>query len=188
MFGPLEVVMKRLLLVDDEINLLHALKRLLNRTLAGKNVVVEIFDDPEAALQRAGQVQFDVVVSDYRMPAMDGVTFLRCFRGIQPDTLRLILSAATDFEALVTAVNEIGIYRYLSKPWSDDDFVVTIEAAFREYERHMEERLLAQGARRFGVDESAEALEAMRLEAEEPGITHVNWAPDGSVILGDSEV
>ncbi|MBS1142263.1 MAG: response regulator with CheY-like receiver, AAA-type ATPase, and DNA-binding domain [Proteobacteria bacterium] len=187
MFGPLEVVMKRLLLVDDEINLLHALKRLLNRSLQGKDVVVEIFDDPEAALQRAGQVPFDVVVSDYRMPTMDGVTFLRCFRGIQPDTPRLILSAATDFEALVTAVNEVGIYRYLSKPWSDEDFVATIEAACREYERHMEEHLLAEGARRSGVDASAEALEKLRIEAEEPGITHVNWAPDGSVILGDSQ-
>lgn len=187
MFGPLELVMKRLLLVDDEINLLHALKRLLNRALSGRELTVEIFDDPEAALQRASQVVFDVVVSDYRMPVMDGVTFLRCFRGMQPDTPRLILSAATDFEALVTAINEVGIYRYVSKPWNDEDFVATIEAACREYERHQAQRLLADGARLAAADESAEALEKLRLEVEEPGITHVNWAPDGSIIVDDDQ-
>lgn len=179
--------MKRLLLVDDEINLLHALKRLLNRSLAGKDYVVEVFDDPEAALQRAGEVAFDVVVSDFRMPLMDGVTFLRCFRGIQPDATRLLLSAATDFEALVTAVNEVGIYRYLAKPWSDEDFVATIEAACREHQRTMDERLLAEEARRSHVGESAEAMEKLRIEADEPGITHVNWTPDGSVRLDDTD-
>src|SRR5574343_4452 len=183
----LEEVMKRLLLVDDEINLLHALKRLLNRSLAGKDYTVEIFDDPEAALQRATQVNFDVVVSDFRMPMMDGVSFLRCFRGIQPEATRLLLSAATDFEALVTAVNEVGIYRYLAKPWSDEDFVATIEAACREHQRASDERLLAAEARRSHIDESAEALERMRIEAEEPGITHVNWAPDGSVRLNEAD-
>jgi len=179
--------MKRLLLVDDEINLLHALKRLLNRSLAGKDYTVEVYDDPEAALQRAGEVDFDVVVSDFRMPLMDGVTFLRCFRGIQPDATRLLLSAATDFEALVTAVNEVGIYRYLAKPWSDEDFVATIEAACREHQRAMDERLLAAEARRSRIGESAEAMEKLRIEADEPGITHVNWAPDGSVRLDDPE-
>lgn len=179
--------MKRVLLVDDEINLLQALKRLLNRTLAGKDYVVEVFTDPEAALQRASEVDFDVVVSDYRMPVMDGVNFLRCFRGIQPDATRLLLSAATDFQALVTAVNEVGIYRYLAKPWGDEDFVATIEAACREHQRLLEERLLAEGARRSHADELTEEIEKQRIESEEPGITHVNWAPDGSVIIDDPD-
>lgn len=178
--------MKRLLLVDDEINLLYALKRLLSRAWQGRDISIEIFDDPEAALQRASQVAFDVVVSDYRMPAMDGITFLRCFRGIQPDAARLILSAATDFDALVTAVNEVGIYRYVSKPWNDEDFVAAIEAAGREHQRALEVRLLAEEARRSNLDKSAEDLEKMRIEADEPGITHVNWAKDGSVLLNDS--
>ncbi len=177
--------MTRLLLVDDEISLLHALKRVLNRAFSGRGIVVETFDDPEAALRRADQVDFDVVVSDYRMPIMDGITFLRCFRGIQPDTTRLILSAATDFEALVTAVNEVGIFRYLAKPWSDEDFVATIEAACRHHERQVEERELVNGARRKLQEKSPEERERLRLEAEEPGITQVNWGADGSVLLDD---
>lgn len=179
--------MRRLLLVDDEINLLRALKRMLDRYFAGQGVVVEIFDDPEAALQRAGEVSFDVVVSDYRMPLMDGVTFLRCFSCIQPDTSRLILSAATDFNALVTAVNEIGIFRYIAKPWVDQDLVSAIEAAWRHRERLLEEQALTNEARHNRQEATPEELELLRIEAEEPGITHVNRAADGSVIIDDTD-
>lgn len=179
--------MRRLLLVDDETNLLRALKRMLDRHFAGKEIVVEIFDDPEAALQRAGEVSFDVVISDYRMPLMDGVTFLRCFSCIQPDATRLILSAATDFNALVTAINEIGIFRYVAKPWEDQDLVSTIEAAWRHRERLLEEQALSNEARRKRQEASPEELELMRIEAEEPGITHVNRTADGSVILDDTD-
>ncbi|WP_374276413.1 response regulator [Azonexus sp.] len=178
--------MKRLLLVDDEINLLNSLKRLLLRSFGSGEIAVEIFDDPELALQRASEVEFDVVVSDYRMPVMDGVSFLRCFRGIQPDATRLLLSAATDFDALVVAINEVGIFRYLPKPWIDEDFIATIKAACLARERHLEELRLADAARRGGIAGiSAEEAERRRLESEEPGITQVNWGPDGSVILDD---
>lgn len=178
--------MKRLLLVDDEINLLNSLKRLLLRSFGSGEVAVEVFADPELALQRAGEVEFDVVVSDYRMPGMDGISFLRCFRGIQPDATRLLLSAATDFDALVVAINEIGIFRYLAKPWGDEDFVATIRAACQARERHLEALRLADAARRGGIAEiSAEEAERRRLEREEPGITRVHWGRDGSVILDD---
>lgn len=175
--------MKRLLLVDDEINVLHALRRVLNHGFAGKGIIVETFDDPEAALLRAGEVDFDVVVSDFRMPTMNGVAFLRCFKGIQPEATRLILSAATDFDALVIAINEIGIFRYLPKPWVNDDLIATVEAAGRDHQRQMEERVLLDNAKRQLEGSSNEELERLRLEAEEPGITHVNWGADGSVIL-----
>ena len=62
-----------------------------------------------------------------------------------------------------------------------------IEAACREHQRATDERLLAEEARRSRIGESAEAMEKLRIEADEPGITHVNWAPDGSVRLDDSE-
>lgn len=178
--------MRRLLLVDDESGVLHALKRLLQRVLAADEAVVEIFTDPEAALQRACETEFDVVVSDYRMPSMDGVSFLRCFQGIQPDATRLLLSAATDFDALVTAINEIGLFRYLPKPWNDDDLVAVLRAAWLARDRRLEERRLAERERRNeALPGAAEEAERQRLEAEEPGITQVKWGPDGSVLLDD---
>lgn len=177
--------MRRLLLVDDEPNVLHALRRTLARAFAGRDLTVEIFDDPEAALQRAGEVDIDVVVSDFRMPVMDGVAFLRCFRGIRPNATRLLLSAATDFDSLVTAINEVGIFRYLPKPWSDTDFVDTIEAALREHERVLASHRLADEAARAESLSPAE-LARLRLEEESPLLAKVNWGEDGSVILDDS--
>lgn len=176
--------MRKLLLVDDETNVLHALRRTLTRAFAGRELSVESFDDPEAALQRAAETDFDVVVSDFRMPVMDGVTFLRCFRELQPDATRLLLSAATDFDALVTAINEVGIFRYLAKPWNDTDFVETIEAALREHARAVvAKELLEDAARAESLDESE--LARQRLAAESPELAKVNWGPDGSIIVDD---
>ena len=87
--------MKRLMLVDDEPNVLFALQRTLAMAFMkdGEGVAIEIFDNPLEALDRAAKQPFDVVVSDYRMPQMDGIAFLRHFRELQPDVPRLILSA-----------------------------------------------------------------------------------------------
>lgn len=178
--------MKKLLLVDDETNILQALRRTLTRAFQGEEVRLELFDDPHAALRRAAETAFDLVISDYRMPAMDGVAFLKAFRELQPDTLRLILSGTTDFDTLMTAVNEVEIHRYLVKPWADDELVATVRKAMAKRAQLQEERQLADEMRLQQGGISVEELELRRLEAEEPGITRVNWGPDGSVLLDEN--
>lgn len=176
--------MHRLLLVDDEANILQALRRVLVRAFRD-DMRIELFDDPRAALTRAAEISFDVVISDFRMPVMDGVTFLKALREIQPDSVRMILSATTDFDALVTAINEAEIHRYLIKPWVDDEVVATVRLALEKRAKLLEEHQLADESRmRKGMMTKAEA-ELRRLEAEEPGITKVKWGPDGSVLLDD---
>lgn len=176
--------MKRLLLVDDEANILQALRRILARAFRDE-VRIESFDDPRAALARAGETAFDVVISDFRMPVMDGVSFLKAFRAIQPDAVRVILSATTDFDSLVTAVNEAEIHRYLIKPWVDDEVVATVRGALEKHARAVEEHRLADESRLKRGAITEEEAELRRLEAEEPGITKVKWGPDGSVLLDD---
>lgn len=176
--------MKRLLLVDDEANILQALRRILTRALRDE-VRIESFDDPRAALTRAAETAFDVVISDFRMPVMDGVSFLKAFRQIQPDAVRVILSATTDFDSLVTAVNEAEIHRYLIKPWVDDEVVATVRGALEKHARAVEEHRLADESRLKRGAITEEEAELRRLEAEEPGITKVKWGPDGSVLLDD---
>src|SRR6185437_6898774 len=95
--------MRRFLLVDDEINALHALQRAIRQSGVEKELIVEVFTDPRAALERGKEVVFDVVISDFRMPEMSGVEFLRAYRAIQPDTVRMILSASTEFDAVMSA-------------------------------------------------------------------------------------
>jgi DNA-binding NtrC family response regulator len=176
--------MKRVLLVDDETNILQALRRILTRAFRDE-VLVESFVDPRAALTRAAEAAFDVVISDFRMPLLDGVSFLKAFREIQPDTVRMILSATTDFDALVTAVNEAEIHRYLIKPWADDEVVAAVRGALEKHALELEERRLADESRLKHGAITPEELEMRRLEEEEPGITRVKWGPDGSVLLDD---
>jgi len=174
----------RLLLVDDEPGVLAALERLLHRSLPGKPVV-ETFSSPRKALERAWESPFALVVSDYRMPEMDGLNFLKEFGDIQPHALRLMLSAITDFDVLVTAVNDVGLYRYLIKPWDDQEVVNTVQAALAEFQRRAEERRQLEASRLEIGALSPEEAERHRLEAEEPGITQVDWGPDGAIHLDD---
>ncbi|MGE5385422.1 MAG: response regulator [Betaproteobacteria bacterium] len=177
--------MQKLLLVDDEIHILNAIRRTLNQALRGRGIGIEIFDKPIEALARASETPFDLVVSDFRMPVMDGVSFLKKFRELQPDTPRIILSAAADFDALVAAVNEAEIFRYLVKPWSEDDLVATVTEALELHARTVRDKALVDNARLEQGEISAEERERARLEALEPGITKVKWGKDGSVLLDD---
>ncbi|MFN3984983.1 MAG: response regulator [Rhodocyclaceae bacterium] len=177
--------MTRVLLVDDEVNVLQALKRLLARGLPEGAARVEVASDPREALARAEYIRFDVVVSDYRMPSMDGVSFLKAMRALQPDGIRLILSASTDFDTIMTAVNEAEIHRYLTKPWSDEEVVTTVREAIERHASLMEDKLLADEKRVEAGHLDREELERRRLEAENPGITKAKWGPDGSLLIDD---
>jgi two-component system probable response regulator PhcQ len=175
--------MRRFLLLDDEINVLHALNRTLRLCLSGTKFQVEIFTDPEQALLRSTEVPFDVVVSDYRMHGMNGIEFLKMIKAIQPDAVRLMLSASTEFHTVFDAINDAEVFRYISKPWQKEELEVIFELTLARRDRNVAEHRLADGspAKDYGL--TAQELEARRLEAEEPGITKVKWGPDGSVHL-----
>jgi two-component system probable response regulator PhcQ len=117
--------MYRVLLVDDEPNILNALRRCLAaidvRQIGGESLLFETFTSPEAAIERGGEQDFDLVVSDYRMPSMSGVTFLSRLMEIQPATPRMIISGFADRSAIIAAVNEVHLTRFFEKPWNDDE-------------------------------------------------------------------
>jgi len=177
--------MRRVMLVDDEPHVLSALRRLLARSLPQQDVRVELYLDPLQALARTRHARFDVVVSDYRMPAMDGVKLLSRLREIQPDTVRIILSASTDFDAVQAAVNEADIFKYLVKPWTDEALLLALSEAFARHDHAAETHRLAQAHKQGQGKLSPEEAERQRLEALEPGITRVRWDTDGSVLLDD---
>lgn len=122
---------RTLLLLDDEENVLRSLVRLFRQDgyrLLTASSVSEAFD-----LLARNDVQ--VILSDQRMPDMSGTEFLSRVRDLYPDTVRLVLSGYTDLETITEAINQGAAYRFLTKPWSDNDLREHIRAAFRAAEQ-----------------------------------------------------
>lgn len=177
--------MNRLMLVDDEQNVLNALRRVFEHSEALEALEFECFSDPKAAMARLDEAPFDVVMSDYRMPHVDGVALLSHALAVQPDCVRLILSAQADMSALVRAINDAKIHRFLAKPWDEDILIETLLDAFAHHAVLAEEHRFADIQRKqFGLI-SDEEQARRELERESPGITHVKWGPDGEVLLDD---
>ncbi|MEP6679192.1 MAG: response regulator, partial [Betaproteobacteria bacterium] len=118
-----------------------------------------------------------------RMPEMDGAAFLTRVKEIRPDTARIILSACADLDGIARAINDAGIFRFVTKPWSDPELkgAIVDVLAFRGLQ--LENRRLANEVRRQRSTISRHELELERLERESPGITHVRWSEDGGVLL-----
>ncbi len=176
--------MKRVMIVDDEQGVLNALKR----SLRSEGWALMTFSSPEEALNVAASETIDLVISDYRMPQMDGVAFLKAFKAIQPDSFRIILSGQADMAAVLHAINEAEIYRFITKPWDDAELKMTIDKALNHREILLENRRLADLVRQQKVQLDYQKVELDRLETECPGITQVNWDSDGSIILSEADL
>ncbi|QPF75930.1 response regulator [Roseateles sp. DAIF2] len=177
----------RILLVDDEPHILSALQRSLRLGLRELDLHWELepHADPRAALARAGDCAFSLVLSDYRMPQLDGVALLSRLRELQPDCVRVILSGQADQQALLAAINEAQIARFIAKPWVDAELIAALRELLAQRERRLETEALADAMRRQRGELSAQELEQRRLERLEPGLTRVRWDSDGSVIMDD---
>lgn len=108
--------MKKVLFVDDEQSILNSLKRLLRK----ENYKVLLACGPEAGLEVAASENPDLVVSDFRMPKMNGVSFLKIVKEKSPDTSCVILSGYADEAAITEAMKDGQISKYLFKPWKEE--------------------------------------------------------------------
>lgn len=116
-----------ILCVDDEANILSALRRLFRPT--GFRVLTAGGGAEALAQLEAEQGQVDLVISDMRMPGMDGAEFLAEVRRRWPGIVRLLLTGYADVDSTIAAINEGQIYRYISKPWNDNEVVLTVRGA-----------------------------------------------------------
>lgn len=114
-----------LLFVDDEPSILSSLKRLFRP----KGFRILTAESGEAGLAILDVESVDLVISDMRMPKMDGAQFLELVREKTPETMRLLLTGYADVTSTINAINKGEIYRHISKPWDDNEIVLIVQKA-----------------------------------------------------------
>jgi len=152
------------LLVDDEQNILITLKRLLE----DEGIYIETALSGEEGLEKLKELeQVGLIISDQRMYGMNGAEFLRLSREKAPHALRILLTGYSDNNATIEAINKGGAYRYISKPWDDDELIQNIRDSITQYLRESESRRLNEiiGRQKQELEEWNENLKKRLLQS-----------------------
>lgn len=160
------------LLVDDEVNVLAALKR----SLMDETYEVFTATSGDEALRLMAAQQFKVVVSDEQMPGISGAMFLAKVREQHPDTVRIMLTGHASVESTMKAVNSGEIYRFFTKPWNDFELILALRSAIEKFDLEAERRCLLATVK-------SQASELRGLEQRYPGITRVAKDEMGALLL-----
>lgn len=122
--------MNTVLFVDDE----HSVLRSLERVFLESTLRILTVDSAEKALDLIGREEVAVVVSDNMMPGMDGIALLTRVRTLSPDTVRIMMTAHADLATAIAAINRSEAFRFVTKPWSNDELLAIVGEAVERYE------------------------------------------------------
>ena len=125
-----------ILVVDDEEMVLVSIKSFL---MLETEYEVLTANSPPEGVEIVKQRTIDLVISDYLMPEMDGITFLMQVKNLQPHTIRILLTGYADKENAIKAINDVGLYQYIEKPWQNADLAIVIRNGLEK--RFLLERL-----------------------------------------------
>ena len=152
---------EKILFVDDDCNLLASYQRQLRNQFT-----VEISPNGKQGLESiTHRGPYAIVVSDFRMPGMDGVQFLSRAREIAPDTVRMLLTGYADFQTAIEAVNEGSIFRLLTKPCLPDTLTKALTAGIKQYQLVTAERELLEKTLSGSIKVLSEVLSLVNPEA-----------------------
>jgi len=121
--------MSKILIVDDEEMVTTNLRNLFRLRTDYQAI---IFTSAAEALSSVANHEYDVVITDYLMPDMDGIAFLSRFKEAQPQAIRILLTGYSDKESAIRAINEIGLYQYVEKPWDNDALLMVVKNAIEK--------------------------------------------------------
>ena len=146
-----------MLIIDDEEMVTTSISTLF-RLETDYNIL--IFNSPGEALSELQAQEVDLVISDYLMPGeMNGVQFLLELKKLQPEAIRILLTAYADKENAIRAINEVGLYQYVEKPWDNEALLLLVRNGLRVG------KLLKQlAARTQQLDIARENLERVQTE------------------------
>lgn len=166
-----------ILFVDDEENILSSLVRLFRKedydllTATGGEDGLKIVESRDISL----------VISDHMMPVMTGVDFLTRVKDISPDTIRIMLTGYADLEAAISAINKGEVYRFISKPWNDEELKLTVRQSLDYRDLVLKNRSLTRT-----VKKQYEVLKG--LEKDYPGISTVSRSEDGTIVIDEDDL
>jgi DNA-binding NtrC family response regulator len=147
-------------IVDDEEMVLTSLRSFL--TLETDYEILT-FSSPEQALQKLRETTVDLVVSDYLMPGMNGIAFLLEVKKLHPFATRVLLTGYADKENAIKAINEVGLYQYIEKPWQNEDLKLIIQNGLER--RFLMERLEQKIREVQTVQRSLQDIQAQIIKA-----------------------
>lgn len=145
------------MLVEDD----NMVRILLRHTLEKEGYPVEVFSDSEEALQALESTRFPIVLSDLRLPGMDGLEFLGHVRSKYPESIRILITAYGNAATLAKAINRGLLFSYLSKPWTHEELVSTLRSATEHYELKQ-----ANARLRREIEELKQSLRQARNELQ----------------------
>lgn len=116
-------VQPRLLIVDDEEMVLTSIRSLLK---IETDYRVECYTDPRQALDQASRNGMDLVIADYLMPGINGIELLTQLKALHPEATRILLTGYADKESAVKAINQVGLFQYVEKPWDNSQLLLII--------------------------------------------------------------
>ncbi len=150
------------LFVDDERNILNSMQRVFRK----EGYAILTAESGRQGLDIMRDKRISLVVSDQRMPEMDGVEFLSRVKEISPLTVRIILTGYADLKSIMSAVNSGEVYRYITKPWDDDELKAIVKGAISHYEVVAENIILQELTKRQNLELKAlnKGLEAKVLD------------------------
>ncbi|MBR1976971.1 response regulator, partial [bacterium] len=119
----------KITVVDDDVLVTKTLKTLL--MLEGYEHV-EAFNHPQEALEYLKLEEQDLIISDFIMPDMNGIEFLKEAQEIQPECTQILLTGYADKENAIRAINETGIFKYIEKPWDNNNLIINIKNALTQ--------------------------------------------------------
>jgi response regulator RpfG family c-di-GMP phosphodiesterase len=151
------------LCVDDEKNILNSLRRLLRQ----ENYNLLTASSGAEGLKLLEETHVQLVISDQRMPEMSGVDFLSHVSEKYPDIIRIILSGYTDVNSITDAINKGHIYKFLLKPWDDQNLFLEIRQALQKYDliednQRLHQQVLEQNEELKRMNENLEQIVAAR--------------------------
>jgi len=167
----------KILIVDDEENILSSLKRLFRK----EDFQILTATSGEEGLKIIDENEVDLIISDLKMPFMSGVEFLSKAKQKNPAALRIMLTGQADLKAVLDAIDKGEVYRFLLKPWDDEELKMAIKQALDFHHLQKENKVLAQTVKKQNVI-------LKELEKEHPGISTVKREQDGTILLNVEEV